>query len=309
MLNLRELIFASPSSSFSPSSSTSPVHNDNGKDNNDADENDDDESDCDGKGDGAKTRKKKRRRQNKLQKMKRYVASDPMPSAVYTTHPEVIHYRTWHRTTRDPAVVHPEVLQYAPGMASFLRFRQADANPSELATKRKILRAVFNECFYGRDYPGAYDALRTLADVDAIDRPELERLVEMLRHATDAPHWLKLLLTKVTAMKTIRTWDPAYMSTFIQTFVEVAVADGDIAVAQEVLRDRLADVAYARSPTLIAYHALLLVAEAVTFVAARWPAFERLGGDIELVTLAQVRINLSVPGSHLYLASAPVDTH
>jgi hypothetical protein len=323
MLNLRDLIFSPPKSSQASDASLLADPDD---DDGDYDDDDDD--------DGRRTtsRSTKRKRKNKLQKLKRYVRSDPMPSAVYTTHPEVVYYRTRERTTRDVAVVHPEVLQYVPGMSSYLQFRQAATTTSELIVKRNILRAVFNECFYGRDYPGACDTLRTLADVDAVGRPELERLVEMLRHTTDAQHWLKLLLANVTGMLQVppvlpprrsptsmcttsrsptsnplphttppplqvRTSDPTYKATFIQTFVEVAVADGDIAVAQGVLRDRLADVAYTRSPTLIAYHALLLVAEAVEFVHTRWPAFAALGGDgeVEPVSLAQVCLCVCLP--------------
>ena len=48
---------------------------------------------------------------------------------------------------------HPEQLEYAPGMFSYLRFPQAEK--PQLSMKRKIIMDLFYQCFYSRDFPGA----------------------------------------------------------------------------------------------------------------------------------------------------------
>ena len=46
-----------------------------------------------------------------------------------------------------------DYVEYAPGMSSFLRFPQSERPQNEM--KKKIMKDLFAQCFYSRDYPGA----------------------------------------------------------------------------------------------------------------------------------------------------------
>ena len=46
-----------------------------------------------------------------------------------------------------------DYVEYAPGMSSFLRFPQSERPQNEM--KKKIIKDLFAQCFYSRDYPGA----------------------------------------------------------------------------------------------------------------------------------------------------------
>ena len=76
-------------------------------------------------------------------------------------------------------------------------------------------------------------ALQTLTQVDIIGRPELERFIHMLRHTTDGltPQWMQLLLKSVSDSTPLKN-NVALKSSLLQTFIELAVADGDLTLAQ-----------------------------------------------------------------------------
>ena len=223
MMNLRELI-------FSQQSQESAI-----EDNHDSDGSEDQDDDRAGTNVGQRNWKYRKglvidaMRSSKGTKRLKY------QSEVYTTHPENVFQESLFvkkglKPEKDQAY-HPEALQFAPGMSSYLRFNQAEG--PELVIKKRILRAVFNECFYGRDYPGAYMAMQTLTEVDIIGRPELERFIHMLRHTSDGltPQWVEMLLKSVSDATSMKR-NVSLKSSLLQTFIELAVADGDLLLAQ-----------------------------------------------------------------------------
>ena len=76
-------------------------------------------------------------------------------------------------------------------------------------------------------------AIQTLTQVDVVGRPELERFIHMLRHTSDGltPQWMELLLKNVSDSTPLKK-DVAIKSSLLQSLIELAVADGDLALAQ-----------------------------------------------------------------------------
>ena len=68
----------------------------------------------------------------------------------YVTNPEMIYYST---RSNKPNAYHPQILQFLPGMNTYLRFPQSQL--SEIDVKKKILKCAFEECYYSKDYIGA----------------------------------------------------------------------------------------------------------------------------------------------------------
>lgn len=231
MMNLRDLI-------FSQQSQESAI-----EDSHDSDGSEDRDDDHITKGTNVGKRKWKHRKELVIDAMRSTKGTNKLKfqSEVYTTHPENVFQESLFvkkgmKPEKDQAY-HPEALQFAPGMSSYLRFNQAEG--PELIIKKRILRTVFNECFYGRDYPGAYMAMQTLTDVDIISRPELERFIHMLRHTSDGltPQWMEMLLKSVSDATTLKR-NVSLKSSLLQTFIELAVADGDLLLAQVYIKHK-----------------------------------------------------------------------
>ena len=86
--------------------------------------------------------------------------------------------------------------------------------------------------------------MKLLSDIQVMDLPDLQRLVEMIRHCKKATPTLQLIAKNsfITGQLRCKKFHP-YRSLLTKMFLEVFVADGDILAAETLTQERLIDSA------------------------------------------------------------------
>ena len=104
-----------------------------------------------------------------------------------------------------------------------------------------------------------------------MDLPDLQRLVEMIRHCKKATPTLQIMAKNsfITGQLRCKKFQP-YRSLLTKMFLEVFVADGDILAAETMTQERLIDSAYSQNPLLVSYNIILIIMRTISCLTAKY---------------------------------------
>ena len=104
-----------------------------------------------------------------------------------------------------------------------------------------------------------------------MDLPDLQRLVEMIRHCKKATMTLQTIAKSsfTTGQLRCRKFSP-YRSLLMKMFLEIFVADGDILAAETIVQNQLLDSAYTQNALLISYNVILIMMRTISCVTEKY---------------------------------------
>lgn len=113
--------------------------------------------------------------------------------------------------------------------------------------------------------------MKLLSDIQVMDLPDLQRLVEMIRHCKKATPTLQLIAKNsfITGQLRCKKFHP-YRSLLTKMFLEVFVADGDILAAETLTQERLIDSAYTENLLLVSYNVILIIIRIISCLTAKY---------------------------------------
>ena len=106
-----------------------------------------------------------------------------------------------------------------------------------------------------------------LSDIEVVEYPDLQRMVEMIRHCKNSRKILQSIAKEsLSTYQMLSKKHVQFRSNIVRMFVEIYVADGDIVAAETLIKEKLADPAYTESPLLVAYNTIIIIIKAIAFV-------------------------------------------
>eukprot|EP01034_Spumella_vulgaris_P021526 gene21526-27561_t len=140
------------------------------------------------------------------------------------------------------------VLPYVDGYPNYVRFPQLES--PVLSQQRDLVRTLWEQCFFGRDYEGACLALEVLSEIDSIELTDFAQFVDMLQYTENPQATLKALIQKTIKHRLVKSSEHQ-RSSLLGIFVEQLLLQGDVTSAHSLLQGRMADPAFTATEYLL----------------------------------------------------------
>eukprot|EP01032_Pedospumella_encystans_P017979 gene17979-20480_t len=170
--------------------------------------------------------------------------------------------------------------RFAPGLDGYVRFAQRDMPFA--AFQRDVVRRLWYQCYYGKDFEGAAMALSVLTEIDPLTPTDITAAAQLLRYA-DRTDSSQLSNAHRTAANTNHTPSASNESikklvqgllkphprdvdkrhSAIAVSIELLLAQGDIKTARKVLSENITEFTSVNRQELKAYDMLVIVAHVV----------------------------------------------
>ncbi len=145
----------------------------------------------------------------------------------------------------------------APVKSGLSQIFEPEPELPELAEKRAMVRALWHDCYYCKDFEGALQVLDTLVEIENLTLHEVSKYVDILKHKSDGKKLILHLAQSLLVSKLYKS-SMGLRRGALAIFLEALVSLGDFAAAKLIFQNRVSDPAFIECPKLVALQVSIL---------------------------------------------------